>query len=91
MEGPKLIEILQHHVLRVMEQLAECQPGGPGATNKEIEEASGLALNLPYQDGWLTWSILHSLISKGFVEPVEMRSGKGTRRKYRLLRKVGRP
>ncbi|OIQ58493.1 hypothetical protein MOTE_18630 [Moorella thermoacetica] len=91
MEGPKLIEILQHHVLRIMQQLAECQPGGPGATNKEIEEAAGLALNLPYQDGWLTWSILHSLLGKGLVEAVVIRHGKVTRHKYRLSSRLNSP
>ncbi len=85
MEGRKLIEMLQDHVLQVMQSLPECQPGGPGATNKEIEEAAGLSLDLPYQDGWLTWSILHSLLQKGLVEGVVIKQGRATRNKYRLL------
>lgn len=91
MDGQKLIEMLQDHVLRAMAQLPECRPGGPGATNKEIEEAAGLGLNLPYQNGWLTWSILHSLIAKGLVEAVEAWRGKSRRHKYRLRRRTGYP
>ncbi|AEM74233.1 hypothetical protein [Caldicellulosiruptor acetigenus] len=86
MEGPKLIEMLQNHILEVMQQIPQCQPGSSGTSNKEIEEAAGLALNLPYQDGWLTWSILHSLINKGLVEAVEVKHGKTKRFKYRLTR-----
>lgn len=85
MEGPKLVGMLEEHVLYVMRRLEECQPGGPGATNKEIEQAAGLALNLPYQDGWLTWSILHSLLRKGLVEAVPPGPGRGIRRRYRLI------
>lgn len=47
--GPKLVYMLQQHVLQVMQQLPECQPGGPGATNKEIDRAR-LTFALP---GWL--------------------------------------
>lgn len=90
MDGQKLIEMLQHHVLQVMQHLPECQPGGPGATNKEIEEAAGLGLNLPYQDGWLTWSIIHSLLGKGLVDSIVYRRGKATRSKYRLSSRANR-
>lgn len=82
--------LLQHHLLQVMQRLPECQPGGPGATNKEIEEVSGLGLNLPYQDGWLTWSIIHSLLGKGLVDSIVYRRGKATRSKYRLSSRANR-
>lgn len=84
MRGPELIAKLQQHVLETMRGMPACQPGGPGAGNKDIEEAAGLGLELPYQDGWLTWSILHSLIAKGLVEAVITGRGKARRNKYRL-------
>ncbi|MDI6905962.1 MAG: hypothetical protein QMC81_00555 [Thermoanaerobacterales bacterium] len=84
MEGIKIIELLEQHVLNMMQELDQCQPGGPGTTNKEIELVAGLALNLPDQDGWLTWSILQSLLRKGLVEAVATRHGKVTRHRYRL-------
>lgn len=86
MEGKDLIEMLENHVLSTMRKIDECRPNGPGASNKEIEEAAGLSLNLPYQDGWLTWSILHSLIEKGYVEAIPVKRGKSKRLRYRLLK-----
>jgi len=82
----QLVQRLQEHVLENMRGMPECQPGGPGARNKDIEETAGLGLELPYQDGWLTWSILYSLIAKGLVEAVISGHGKARRNRYRLSR-----
>jgi hypothetical protein len=60
-EGERLIEQLKEHVLAVMRTQPECSPDGPGLRNKDIETAAGLALSLPRQDGWLTWSLLMAL------------------------------
>lgn len=76
--------MLKQHLITAMRSLPECHPRGPGAGNKDIEEAAELGLGLPYQDGWLTWSLLHSLIDEEVVESVAIKRGKSKGQKYRL-------
>lgn len=76
--------MLKQHLIKTMKSLPECHPRGPGAGNKDLEEAAELGLELPYQDGWLTWSLLHSLLHEGIVEAVATRRGKSKVQKYRL-------
>lgn len=79
--GPDLITALKHHVIETMRRLPDCAPNGDGAGNREIEEASGLALELDSQDGYLTWSVLQALVREGIVEVIPDRRG---RRRYRF-------
>jgi hypothetical protein len=81
-EGEKLIGECKQHVLATMVRLPGCGPNGPGLRSKDIEREAGLALNLPEQDGWLTWSILMSLASGGKVQV--LRTGKRGIRHFRL-------
>ena len=65
-----------------MKTLPECQPEiGKGAGYRKIEEAADFDLDLPRQNGYLTWSLLWSLSEEGKIEVVP---GTETRRKYRL-------
>ena len=73
--GTEIIKMCEDHVLSTMASLAECQPGAKGLGNREIEEHAGLALSLPYQDGWLTWSLLHYLVQQGRFELVSYAPG----------------
>ena len=84
MKGEEIIRLCRELVLGMMRDMPECQTGGAGASNKAIEEVAGLALNLPEQDGWLTWSIINSLIELGEVERVVIPHGKVVRHNYRL-------
>jgi hypothetical protein len=84
MRGEEIIRLCREHVLSVMADLRDCQPGAVGASNKAIEEAAGLGLNLPEQDGWLTWSIINSLIEDEELERVDIPRGKTVRHNYRL-------
>jgi len=67
-QGKKLISELKSHVLEVVKGIPECQPGGKGVTYRDIQDLAGLDLNLPVQDGWLTWSILAALHEDGIIE-----------------------
>lgn len=67
-KGKKLISELKSHILEVMKGIPECQPGAKGVSYRVIQDLSGLDLNLPAQDGWLTWSILASLRDDGIIE-----------------------
>jgi hypothetical protein len=84
MRGEELIRLCREHVLNVMAGMQECQSGGEGASNKAIEESAGFGLNLPEQDGWLTWSIINALVESGEVERVDIPHGKVVRHNYRL-------
>src|SRR4051812_17370303 len=79
-DGEHLIGELKTHVLRVMEGIEECRPGAPGVSYREIEHDAGLALDLPAQNGWLTWSVLAVLAEEGRVEAVRY----GRRLRWRL-------
>lgn len=79
--GHKLIDALKTHVLETMSGIPECAVGGNGTTGRSIEELAGLGLDLPSQNGWLTWSILMSLVDDGKVEV--LRPGRGM--KWRLI------
>jgi hypothetical protein len=81
-EGEKLIGQCKEHVLATMSSLPGCAPNGSGLRSKYIEKEAGLALNLPEQDGWLTWSILMSLVSDGKAQV--RRTGKRGIRHFRL-------
>jgi hypothetical protein len=76
-KGRRLIKDLKEHVISVIEGINECEPGNLGVSSREIEDLAGLALELPSQNGWLTWSVLSSLNQDGLVEAV--------RRKNRLF------
>ena len=76
--GARLVSELKAHVLRAMQGIAECEPGGHGVTYRVVQDLAGLGLHLEAQDGWLTWSILASLKQDGKVEAVS----RGTRRLY---------
>ena len=68
--GERLIQQLKDHVLKTMAGIPECQSAGTGCKNKEIQDLAGLDLDLPAQDGWLTWSILMALVKEGKLETV---------------------
>ena len=51
-------------MVATLRTLPECAPDGPGLRNKDIETACGFALGLQRQDGWLTWSLLMSLVQE---------------------------
>lgn len=84
MNGNEVIDVCSNHILDVMSRLSECRPGAKGLGSGEIEEHAGLSLQLPYQDGWFTWSILHHLVQNGRIEAVRYPHGKTTRTKFRL-------
>ena len=85
-EGEKLIARCKQHILAAMQGLPERAPNWAGLRSKEIEREAGLALNLPEQDGWLTWSILMSLVSDGKAQV--LRTGKRGIRHFRLGHKT---
>ena len=65
--GQKLIQSLKAHVLQTMDGIDECNPNGKGVIYRVIQDLAGLELELPAHDGWLTWSILSSLVQDGKV------------------------
>jgi hypothetical protein len=81
-DGERLIERCKQHVLATMRALPECAPDCPGLRSKELERQAGLALGLPEQDGWFTWSILMALVAEGSVQV--LRTGKRGVRHFRL-------
>lgn len=85
MKGELILNLCREQVLDAMADMPECQPGNEGATNKAIEEAAGLALELPEQDGWITWSILRDLLERGQGERLVVPHGKVVRHNYRLV------
>jgi len=81
-DGKTLIRQLKEHVLSTMAGMPECaRNSGAGAGWRLIEEIAGLELRLERQDGWLTWSLIVSLVNDGLVEVVP---GTESRRKFRL-------
>ncbi len=82
--GARLVAELKAHVIQAMQGMPECDPRGPGVTYRAVQDLAGLGLNLPAQDGWLTWSILASLKQEGKVETVP----RGTQRLYWRLTSV---
>ncbi|MGH9437384.1 MAG: hypothetical protein ACRD22_05670 [Terriglobia bacterium] len=80
--GEKLLGDCKEHVIAIMRTLPPCQPGGDGLTNMQVEKAAGLGLNLPEQNGWLTWSLLMALAEEGKVKI--LRRGKRRVRYFRL-------
>ena len=82
-KGNALIGELKTHVLLCLRLAPFCEPGGAGLGNTAIEELTGLALCLPYQDHWLCFSILHSLAQEGLVEVFKSKAGR-KRFLYRL-------
>ena len=82
--GEKLIKDIKNHVLDTMLGISECKENSSGVTYRDIQDLAGLALNLPAQDGWLTWSILSSLSQEGKVEAIHR--GKSRRLYWRLKR-----
>jgi hypothetical protein len=79
--GQSLIADCKAHLLDTMRSLPDCAPDGSGLGNKEIEEATGFALNIERADGWFTWSLLVALANDGKVEVLQ--PGKRNK-KYRL-------
>lgn len=80
--GQALVSLCKTHLLETLAALPECAPDGPGLGQKALEEAAGFALNLPKQDGWFTWSLLHALIHEGKVEAF---NASPKRLRYRLM------
>lgn len=78
--GRRLVRELKAHVFRVMEQIDDCRPEGQGVSYRIIEELAGLGLKLPAQDGWVTWSLLASLVQSGEVDVIR----EGRRLRWRL-------
>ncbi|HXH48093.1 MAG TPA: hypothetical protein VNM47_01855 [Terriglobia bacterium] len=83
--GEELIDRCKQHVIATMRTLAECVPDGPGLKNKDIETACGFALDLRRQDGWLTWSLLMSLVQDKKID-FTTRAKKRTVRYFRLVK-----
>jgi hypothetical protein len=79
--GDDLIGRCKHHLLETMRGMPECSPGGAGAGSRLIEEAADFDLGLRGQNGWLTWSLLISMVEEG---DLEVAPGTEHRRKYRL-------
>ena len=82
-KGRNMIQGLKAHVLQTMDGIDECNPDGQGITYRVIQDLAGLELELPAHDGWLTWSILASLVQDGKVEALR----KGRRLNWRLVSK----
>ena len=78
--GERLVQQLKNHILKTMAGIAECKLNGTGCSYRDIQDLAGLALELPAQDGWFTWSILSSLNQDGKVDIVR----KGRRLYWRL-------
>jgi len=84
--GRRLMLELKRHVLRAMQQIGDCNQRGEGASYRVIQDLAGLRLDLPAHDGWLTWSLLASLVQDGQVDVV--RDGRHLR--WRLARSNAR-
>ena len=69
-KGKRLIRDLRRHVVHVMSGLAECRPGGSGASQAFIEDQSGIKVDLPKQRRWVIWTLLHSLQQDGSAENI---------------------
>lgn len=82
--GSEVVTLLKEHVLAAMRSEPQCAAGSRGLGNIEIEEIAGLALRLPSQDHYLTYSILHALIKDGQIEQVRHPT-EPRRPKYRLM------
>lgn len=78
--GRRLIQGLKVHVLQTMEGIDECNLDGQGVRYRIIQDLAGLELELPAHDGWLTWSILASLVQDGKVHVMR----EGRRLRWRL-------
>jgi hypothetical protein len=66
--GRELIDQLANHVLATMRRMPECAPGGEGGRNADIQNLADLNLELPKNNGWLTYSLLHRLALDGKIE-----------------------
>ncbi len=83
MTGQELLGELKSHVLETMKALEECEPGvGRGLGYRAIEQSADLDLGLAGHDGYLTWSLMISLVEDGWVEVVP---GTERRRRFRLV------
>ena len=71
--GQRLILELKNHILRTMEQIGDCSPQGTGVSYRIIQDHAGLGLELPAHDGWLTWSVLASLVQDEQVDVIRDR------------------
>ena len=80
--GDELLLGCKRHLRETMRAMPECRPDGPGAGNRDIEEAAGFALDLPIQDGWFTWSLLTRMAQDGEVDVIQR--APRARRRYRL-------
>ena len=81
-KGRNMIQGLKAHVLQTMDGIDECNPDGQGVRYRVIQDLAGLELELPAHDGWLTWSILASLVQDGKADALR----KGRRLYWRLAR-----
>lgn len=80
-KGKRLIQELKTLVIDVMKTIPECGTTASGCPYSEIQDSAGLDLNLPAQDGWLTWSVLSALAIDHRVESLK----KGRRLYWRLV------
>lgn len=78
--GRRLILELKSHVLQAMQQIGDCNQDEEGASYRVIQDLAGLRLELPAHDGWLTWSLLASLVQDGQVDVIR----DGRRLRWRL-------
>jgi hypothetical protein len=72
MKGDEILQLAKEHVLQTMSTMPECRKTfGDGAGSRLIEQKGDLDLLLRAQNGWLTWSLLMSLLQEGRVELVQ--------------------
>jgi hypothetical protein len=72
-KGKKLIDELKALILDTMKSIPDCSRDGDGCSYRDIQNSAGLNLDLPAQDGWLTWSVLASLAQDSKVEALRRR------------------
>jgi hypothetical protein len=70
--GHALIAACQQHLMRTMQTMPDCAPGGRGVGSVEIERTAGFNLSLGAQDNWLTWSLLRHMTGEGAIEIVKV-------------------
>ena len=66
--GKKAVEELKTLILDTMKSIPQCGRDGDGVSYRDIQNSAGLNLDLPAQDGWLTWSVLASLAQENKIE-----------------------
>jgi hypothetical protein len=79
--GRELIEACKEHLIHTMLSIPDCRPTARGAGSRAIETAAALNLDLPENNGWLTWSLLASMAIEGRIEMLRTPGG---RRRFRL-------